>query len=100
MTHDPGRHSGVHQKDGVLYAYGRAFKQGFKGPPAEIYDLVPTILQSMGLPLPVPCDGRVLVELFIGEELFIDQKKQHESDPIHSENDSVALRKLKNLLEA
>jgi predicted AlkP superfamily phosphohydrolase/phosphomutase len=94
MTHDPGRHSGVHQKDGVLYAYGRAFKQGFKAPPAEIYDLVPTILQSMGLPLPTPCDGHVL------EELFTDQKKQQENNPIHSENNSAALTKLKKLLEA
>ncbi|GHO91872.1 nucleotide pyrophosphatase [Reticulibacter mediterranei] len=94
MTHDPGRRSGVHQKDGVLYAYGGAFKQGFKAPPAEVYDLVPTILQSMNLPLPTPCDGRIL------EELFIDQKKLQESDSIHSENNSVTLTKLKKLLEA
>jgi predicted AlkP superfamily phosphohydrolase/phosphomutase len=100
MTHDPGKHSGVHQKDGVLYAFGRAFKQGFKAPPAEIYDLVPTILQSMGLPLPTPCDGRILEELFTGEELFMDQKKQQESDPIHSENNSTALTKLKKRLGA
>ncbi len=90
MSHDPEKHSGVHQKDGVLYAYGRAFKQGFQAAPAEVYDLVPTILQSMDLPLPTPCDGQVL------HELFLDQK----SASTQAENDTVALRKLKKLLEA
>jgi predicted AlkP superfamily phosphohydrolase/phosphomutase len=94
MAHDPGKCSGVHQKDGVLYAYGGAFKQGFQAPPAEVYDLVPTILQGMGLPLPTPCDGRIL------DELFIDPKKQLANASISGENDNVALRKLKKLLEA
>ncbi len=58
---------GTHQKDGVLFAYGSGIKQGFKAPNAELYDIVPTILHSMGLPLPGRFDGRVLDELFAGD---------------------------------
>ena len=64
MADDPARRSGVHHPSGVLYAYGSAFKQGFRAPTAEIYDLVPTILHHMGLPSPTPCDGHVLKQLF------------------------------------
>ncbi len=55
---------GIHHKDGVLFAYGGDIKQGFKAPNAEIYDIVPTILHSMRLPLPIQFDGHVLDELF------------------------------------
>jgi hypothetical protein len=54
----------------------------------------------MGLPLPTPCDGRILDELFIDEKIFIDQRKQQAGNSISGRNDSVALRKLKKLLEA
>jgi predicted AlkP superfamily phosphohydrolase/phosphomutase len=62
---EPSVVRGTHQKDGVLYAYGGGIKRGFKAPSAEIYDLVPTVLHGMGLPLPYTFDGRVLEELFV-----------------------------------
>lgn len=55
---------GTHQKDGVLYACGPGIKAGVKGAPAEIYDIVPTVLRVMGLPQPDNLDGRVIEELF------------------------------------
>ena len=61
---EPNVVRGTHQKDGVLYAYGGGIKRGFNAPHAQIYDLVPTVLCSMGLPLPTTFDGRVLDELF------------------------------------
>lgn len=84
---DLGKAFGSHQKDGVLYAYGGGIKKGFKAPNAEIYDLVPTVLRSMGLPLPYEFDGRVL------DELFEEQKAQ-------GTESGLARRKLKKLLEA
>jgi predicted AlkP superfamily phosphohydrolase/phosphomutase len=87
---------GTHQKDGVLYAYGGGIKQGFIAPNAELYDLVPTVLHSMGLPLPSPFDGRVLEELFI-------ERKQFEQTPLVEVRDtesSLVRSKLKKLLEA
>ena len=93
---DLGKAFGSHQKDGVLYAYGGGLKKGFKAPNAEIYDLVPTVLRSMGLPLPHEFDGRVL------EELFEENKSPapaSESAVVGTES-GLARRKLKKLLEA
>jgi predicted AlkP superfamily phosphohydrolase/phosphomutase len=93
---DPNGIPGMHQKDGVLYAYGGSLKRGFKGPNAEIYDIVPTVLRSMNLPLPCEFDGRVLDELFV-------ERKQTELIVVSSNSSlesGLAKRKLKKLLEA
>jgi predicted AlkP superfamily phosphohydrolase/phosphomutase len=90
-----GKSFGSHYKDGVLYAYGGPFKRGFKAPNAEIYDLVPTLLRSMGLPLPHAFDGRVLDELFV-------EKEQIESVPSAAESAAeggLTRRKLQKLQE-
>jgi predicted AlkP superfamily phosphohydrolase/phosphomutase len=65
LWHDLRRTRGTHHKEGVLYAYGGGIKRGFKAPNAEIYDLVPTVLRSMGLPFPTTFDGRALDELYV-----------------------------------
>ncbi len=86
---------GTHQKDGVLYAYGGGIKQGFKAPNADLYDIVPTVLHSMGLPLPFAFDGRVL------DELFVASRKPENSDEAgKGVEGSLVQRKLKKLLEA
>jgi predicted AlkP superfamily phosphohydrolase/phosphomutase len=92
---DLGKSFGSHHKDGVLYAYGGHFKRGFKAPNAEIYDLVPTLLHSIGLPLPHAFDGRVLEELFV-------EKKQREPAPTTAGSGAdggLTRRKLQKLLE-
>jgi len=91
---DSKKRRGSHQKDGVLYAYGAGIKQGFKAPNAEVYDLVPTVLHSMGLPLPYEFDGRVL------NDLFLEEHKQAEQLPASNATEGgLARRKLKKLLE-
>lgn len=89
---DIGKTFGSHHKDGVLYAYGAAFKHGFQAPNAEVYDLVPTLLHAMGLPFPYDFDGRVLDELFV-------QRKQSAGEQ-GGADEGLARRKLKKLLEA
>lgn len=88
---DTKKRRGSHQKEGVLYAYGGGIKQGFKAPNAEIYDLVPTVLHGMGLPLPYEFDGRVLNELFV--------ERQQVAPAQNSADGGLARRKLKKLLE-
>jgi predicted AlkP superfamily phosphohydrolase/phosphomutase len=89
MANDPTKRSGVHQKDGVLYAYGKPFKQGFRAPNAEVYDLAPTVLYAMGLSSSYHFDGRIL------EELFLEQ------EPSKTQGTRQATRhKLKRLLES
>jgi len=93
---DIGKTFGSHHKDGVLYAYGGPFKRGFKAPHAEIFDVVPTLLQAMGLPFPYAFDGRVL------DELFVESKKTEQAPTaagVGAESESLARRKLKKLLE-
>jgi predicted AlkP superfamily phosphohydrolase/phosphomutase len=90
LWEDLGKSFGSHHKDGVFYAYGGPFKRGFKAPDAEIYDLVPTLLRAMELPLPHAFDGRIL------DELFIEKQHAEQSSPLEG---GLAKRKLKKLLE-
>ncbi len=92
---DATKRFGVHYKDGVLYAYGGGIKRGFTAPNAEIYDVVPTVLHSMGLPLPHTFDGQVL------ETLFVDRKPEGlpQVASEHGTSGSLAKRKLQKLQE-
>jgi predicted AlkP superfamily phosphohydrolase/phosphomutase len=92
---DIGKAFGSHHKDGVLYAYGAGFKRGFKAPNAEIFDVVPTLLQSMKLPSPYTFDGKVLNELFVEEK----QSEQGLVGAGKGVEGSLAKRKLKKLLD-
>lgn len=56
--------SGVHHQDGVLYLYGAGVKQGVNIAPTHVYDVVPTVLSFMGVPLPADLDGKLMEEPF------------------------------------
>ena len=90
---DTKKRRGSHQKDGVLYAYGGNIQQGFRAPNAQICDLVPTLLRSMGLPLPYEFDGRVL------DDLFIEGKQDGQATASGDGQGGLAQRKLKKLLQ-
>jgi predicted AlkP superfamily phosphohydrolase/phosphomutase len=55
---------GVHEKEGVFYAWGAGIKQGVQVAPLHIYDLVPTALHTLGISTEEPFDGRVVHEIF------------------------------------
>jgi predicted AlkP superfamily phosphohydrolase/phosphomutase len=80
--------TGIHHQDGILYVYGAAVKEGAKIAPVHIYDVVPTILSSMGVPLPDDLDGKVMQEPF--EQQTLSKSESGESD-------SLVKRKLKKL---
>jgi predicted AlkP superfamily phosphohydrolase/phosphomutase len=54
--------SGTHTLDGILLIKGRPFRPGFRLNGADIIDVAPTLLYSLGLPVPEAMDGRVLTE--------------------------------------
>jgi predicted AlkP superfamily phosphohydrolase/phosphomutase len=56
--------SGHHRLDGVVILSGAGVKPGTKLENANIMDLAPTILHTMGVPVPEDLDGRVLSEAF------------------------------------
>lgn len=57
------RQPGTHARDGILVAHGKGIKQDCQTH-ADIVDIVPTVLASMGLPVPRHIDGKVLSDLF------------------------------------
>lgn len=56
--------NGEHSKQGIFLAYGSGVKSGKAAEDAKVYDITPTILYILGLPMPKIMDGRVLKEIF------------------------------------
>lgn len=79
--------SGIHHPDGILYLYGAGVKAGVTIASQHVYDVVPTILSRMGLPLPDDLDGKIMEEAF----------EQVPSTDTGTGGNSLARRKLKKL---
>ncbi len=62
--------SGIHHEDGVLIAWGPAIRAGVQVQ-AGIYDVAPTVLALLGLPVPEDFGGHVLTEII--DEEFLAQ---------------------------
>lgn len=60
----PSNWSGAHTSRGIFLAYGPGIKKGCNIKGAKIYDITPTILFMLGVPVPRDIDGRVLAEIF------------------------------------
>jgi predicted AlkP superfamily phosphohydrolase/phosphomutase len=58
------RYSGMHRDYGMLIMRGPGIRSGAEIEGAAIYDVAPTVLHSMGLPIPSDMDGRVLEQAF------------------------------------
>jgi predicted AlkP superfamily phosphohydrolase/phosphomutase len=58
------RQTGSHRLHGVFIAKGPDIKQGIEIKDSEIIDITPTVLYSMGLPLPDDLDGNILDDIF------------------------------------
>ncbi|MEJ2733197.1 MAG: alkaline phosphatase family protein [Anaerolineae bacterium] len=59
------RYSGMHRDYGMLIMNGPGISPGSTIENAAIHDIAPTILHTMGLPVPADMDGRVLVDAFV-----------------------------------
>jgi arylsulfatase A-like enzyme len=65
--------SGQHEDapDGIIILSGRAIESGLVPDEATVYDVTPTVLALMGLPVASDFDGRVLSEVISSQ--FLDQ---------------------------
>jgi len=72
---EPAPSSGAHRPDGVFMAYGNSVQRGRRLKKARIFDLAPTILHFLGVPIPHYMDGKVLIEIF-------DEKSEPARRPI------------------
>ena len=61
--------NGTHRHEGILFAAGKGIKKGHHSAPQSILDVAPTLLHSIGLPVPEDLEGRVATELFEPEFL-------------------------------
>lgn len=58
------RPSGIHKREGIFLALGKHIKKSIQIQDADIVDLFPTVLFTMGIPIPEDTDGKVLTEIF------------------------------------
>ncbi|MEJ2207688.1 MAG: alkaline phosphatase family protein [Anaerolineae bacterium] len=63
------RYSGMHRDDGLLIMNGPGVRPGDVPTDAAIQDIAPTILHTMGLPVPADMDGRMLEGAFFPDYL-------------------------------
>lgn len=61
------RYSGMHRDHGMLIMNGPGVQAGIRLEDACIYDIAPTVLHTMGLPVPSDMDGHVLLDAFAAE---------------------------------
>ncbi len=61
--------AGAHRPEGIFLARGPAVASGALLPPISVLDVTPTLLYSLGLPVPEDLEGRVRVEVF--ESAFV-----------------------------
>jgi len=73
-----------HALNGIFLAYGPGIKKGHKTENAKIYDIAPTILHILGLPIPKDMDGKVLTEIFEEDSEFAKRKPEY-VDPSYYE---------------
>lgn len=93
-TELPGDHRA--QPDGILIAYGPDIKQGEKIEEAQLFDVTPTVLHMMGIPVPKDMDGKVLKEIFRGSSEIAKRDIIYEAtDEMTKVREKVG--KLKNL---
>jgi predicted AlkP superfamily phosphohydrolase/phosphomutase len=56
--------SGHHRMDGILFVHGPGVRRGVELDGARILDIAPTVLYSLGLPVPDDMDGHVLHDAY------------------------------------
>lgn len=60
---------GYHRPDGILMLWGTGIREGVRLGSSQIYDVMPTALYLLGLPIPPDMDGRVLTEAIVADLL-------------------------------
>jgi arylsulfatase A-like enzyme len=60
----PIRESGRHRMNGILIVKGKEIAKSVKINNAKIWDIAPTILYLMDIPIPSDMDGKVIKEIF------------------------------------
>jgi predicted AlkP superfamily phosphohydrolase/phosphomutase len=90
---------GFHHMNGIFIALGESFKKGYRLEKSAIIDLAPTILYTMGIPVPSDMDGKVLEEIF-GEQYLRNhpicfsqtgKKIDHKEKNVYSQDEQMKI---------
>lgn len=89
--------SGHHRLEGIFLSYGPDINSGSNIKDAKIYDIAPTILHLMNVPIPEYMDGKVLKDIFKEEsevkEREISWEKTSERDKISTSIKQLKIKK-------
>lgn len=91
--------SAQHTSRGIFLVYGSGIRQGNEISGSDIYDVVPTILHTMGVAVPTDIDGKVLRGAFESESRMAKQetrykelKKREERKQVFSGEESEKIK--------
>jgi predicted AlkP superfamily phosphohydrolase/phosphomutase len=99
---------GTHRPEGVFMAKGPAIRQGLSLPALSITGVAPTLLYTLGLPVPRDLEGRVAEQIFepaslqarpirIGEPTCVPEAFPEWPDDEDKDGEAQVLARLKNL---
>jgi hypothetical protein len=88
---------GTHYPEGVFMAGGAGVREGFAAEQLSILDVAPTLLYSLGLPIPADFEGRLPAEIF--EASYLAQNSPQAGEPTQPP-DSYALKQAKHEVSA
>lgn len=90
---------GTHTLSGIFVAKGAGVRKGVSISTANIFDLFPTILHSLQLPIPKAIDGKVITEMYDGAYVnanpikYIDyDTRRHREDTVVTYKDSESMQ--------
>ena len=83
--------TGIHRPEGIFMSYGSDIRKVEFGHQFRVWDIAPTLLHMMGLPIPAYMDGQVLKDIFkpqsslAGTESLIETISERDriSDKLH-----------------
>jgi predicted AlkP superfamily phosphohydrolase/phosphomutase len=91
--------SGTHRVEGIFLMRGPGIGGGVQIPPVRIFDIAPTILYRLGLPIPDDMDGNVITAGIVDDDLSLGRLQyttasasRPEREPGYSEEDEQAVR--------
>jgi predicted AlkP superfamily phosphohydrolase/phosphomutase len=79
---DDSTYKGEHEKHGVFISYGSGIKKGQEVEGTKVYDVAPTILYLLGIPISSEMDGVVLNNIFDEDSEISKREIQYASPPI------------------
>jgi len=76
------KETGDHNENGILIVYGNDIKKGHVIKNATVYDITPTILYILRLPIPSYMDGHILMDLFKEKSILAEEQEYHHTGDI------------------